>query len=307
MKRGRILARVVWAALTLLGASLIVFFMAHAVPADPAAAFAGPHADRTTRERIRRELGLDRPVMEQYLRYISKAARGDLGRSYVTQERITDAILVRFPTTAAVALGGLAVWLAVGVPVGVVTARKRDTALDRWVLILAMVGISVPTFWLGRMLQFHLAYRAGVLPVAGLASWAHLILPCLTLGAVGVGYYARFVHSCMVEALGQDYVRSARAKGASEAKVLFRHALPNALIPILTMVGMDLAALLGGVVFTETVFALPGVGALSVQAVLNLDVPMIMGTVLFSAALVVASNLAVDLLYGAADPRLKAG
>lgn len=302
----RLLARLAWAVVTLLGTSLIVFVMAHAVPADPAAAFAGPHADKATTERIRRELGLDQPLWKQYARYVSKAARGDLGRSYVTQERITDAILTRFPTTLAVALGGLAVWLLVGIPVGVLTAKWRDTPLDRAVLLLAMVGISLPAFWLGRMLQFQLAYRAGLFPVAGFYSWSHLLLPCVTLGLVGVGYYMRLAHTYMVEALSQDYVRTARAKGAPEAKILFRHALPNVLIPLLTVVGMDLAALLGGVVFTETVFALPGVGALAVQAVLNLDFPMIMGTVLFSAALVVAANILVDFLYTRADPRLRA-
>ena len=300
----RLAARLGWGVLTLVGTSLIVFVMAHAVPADPAAAFAGPHADRATTERIRRELGLDQPLWKQYGMYVGKAARGDLGRSYVTQERITDAILTRFPTTLALALGGLSVWLLAGIPIGMLTARARDTALDRWILVAAMAGISFPTFWLGRMLQFHLAYRAGLLPVAGFYSWAHLILPCLTLGLVGVGYYCRLVHSQMVETLSQDYIRTARAKGAGEARVLFRHALPNVLVPLLTVVGMDLAALLGGVVFTETIFALPGVGALAVQAVLNLDVPMIMGTVLFSAALVVAANILVDLLYGRLDPRL---
>lgn len=303
----RILARLLWAVVTLLGTSLIVFLMAHAVPADPAAAFAGPHADRATTERIRKELGLDQPLWKQYALYVSRAARGDLGRSYVTQERITDAILTRFPTTLVLALGGLGVWLAVGIPVGVLTAKWRDTALDRAVLLLAMVGISLPAFWLGRMLQFQLAYRAGLFPVAGFYSWTHLVLPCVTLGLVGVGYYMRLIHTYMVEALSQDYVRTARAKGAAEATILFRHALPNVLIPILTVVGMDLAALLGGVVFTETIFALPGVGALAVQAVLNLDVPMIMGTVLFSAALVVAANILVDLLYGRLDPRLREG
>lgn len=301
----RLLQRLGWAAATLLGTSLIVFLMAHAVPADPVAAFAGPQADAETRERIRKELGLDDPVWQQYFRYVGKAVRGDLGRSYVTQESITDAIMTRFPTTLALSLGGMAFWLLLGIPAGVLTARWRDTALDRSVLVLAMIGISLPTFWLGRMLQFQLAYRSAIFPVAGFYSWSHLILPCLTLGLVGVGWYARLVHTTMVEVLGQDYIRTARAKGKGEGAVLFRHALPNVMIPLLTAVGLDLASLLGGVVFTETVFALPGVGALSVNAVLNLDIPMIMGTVLFAAVLVVAANILVDLIYVLADPRMK--
>ncbi len=301
----RLFSRLGWAVVTLFGTSLIVFLMAHAVPADPVSAFAGPHADKETVERIRKELGLDDPLWQQYARYVGKAARGDLGRSYVTQEPITEAILTRFPTTLALSLGGMAFWLAVGIPIGVITARWRDTPLDRTVLVLAMIGISLPTFWLGRMLQFQLAYRSGLFPVAGLYSWAHLLLPCLTLGLVGVGWYARLVHTTMVEVLGHDYVRTARAKGTAERIVLFRHALPNVLIPLLTAIGLDLAALLGGVVFTETVFALPGVGALSVQAVLNLDIPMIMGTVLFAAVLVVTANILVDLVYVLVDPRVK--
>lgn len=301
----RLVRRLAWAALTLLGTSLIVFLIAHTVPADPLEAFAGPRTDAETRARIRRELGLDDPLPVQYARYVGRAARGDLGRSYVTQEPIVDAILARAPTTAALALGGLGIWLVVGIPVGMWTASRRGSRVDRLVLVVAMAAVSVPAFWLARMLQFQLAYRAGLFPVAGLSGPLHLVLPCLTLGTVGVGYYARFVHSQMVEVLDQDYVRTARAKGASWGRVLLRHALPNVVVPLLTVVGMDLAALLGGVVFTETLFALPGVGALAVQAVLNLDIPMVMGTVLFSAFLAVAANVVVDLLYGALDPRLR--
>ena len=190
-------------------------------------------------------------------------------------------------------------------PLGVLTAKYRDKPIDRIVLLLATVSLSVPTFWVGRMLQFELAYRRGWLPVAGLFSWRHLVLPSVTLGVVGVGYYARLVHSNMIEVLNRDYIRAARARGLSEPAVLFKHGLRNALLPVLTVLGMDMAGLLGGVVFTESVFALPGLGALSLQAVLNLDVPMIMGTVLFAALLVVTANLVVDLVYRLVDPRVK--
>jgi peptide/nickel transport system permease protein len=187
----------------------------------------------------------------------------------------------------------------------VLTAKYRDRPIDRVVLVLAAVSLSVPTFWVGRLLQFELAYRRGWFPVAGLFSWRHLVLPSLTLGVVGAGYYARLVHSNMIEVLNRDYVRAARARGLSEAAVLFKHGLRNALLPVLTVLGMDMAGLLGGVVFTESVFALPGLGALSLQAVLNLDVPMIMGTVLFAALLVVTANLVVDVVYRLVDPRIK--
>jgi peptide/nickel transport system permease protein len=301
----RLLKRLLWAALTLLGTSLVVFAIAHAVPADPVTAFAGPHADQETRERIRHELHLDDALAAQYGRFLWNALRGDLGRSSVTREPVSEAILRRFPATLALSVGGLLTWLLVSVPLGVLTAKYRDKPIDRVVLVLATVCLSVPTFWVGRMLQFELAYRAGWFPVAGLFSWKHLVLPSLTLGVVGAGYYARLVHSNMIEVLNQDYIRAARARGLSEPAVLFKHGLRNAVLPVLTVLGMDMAGMLGGVVFTESVFALPGLGALSLQAVLNLDVPMIMGTVLFAALLVVTANLVVDCAYRLVDPRVK--
>jgi peptide/nickel transport system permease protein len=302
----RFVKRLAWAALTLLGTSLIVFAMVHAVPGDVVTAFAGPQADKETKERIRHELHLDDPVPLQYGRFLWNAVRGDLGRSNVTNEPVAQAILARFPATLALSLGGLAIWILISIPVGVWTAKHRDRPLDRIVLVLSMIGISVPTFWLGRLLQLEFAYRRGWFPVAGFVSWQHLLLPSITLGVVGAGYYARLVHSNMIEVLGHDYIRAARARGLSESKVLFKHALRNAVLPVLTVLGMDTAALLGGVVFTENVFALPGLGALSLQAVLNLDVPMIMGTVLFAAFVVVMANLIVDAVYRLIDPRIGA-
>jgi peptide/nickel transport system permease protein len=302
----RILKRLFWSAAVVLGVSLLVFVVVKAIPADPVAAVAGPHADQETKDRIRKEMGLDDPLWWQYLRYLGNAAHGDLGKSYITQENVAEAIAVRFPATLALSLCGLALWLAIGVPAGVLTAKYRDRPIDRGVLVLSMIGVSLPTFWLGRLLQFYLAYEGGLFPVAGFVSWRHLILPSLTLGAVGAGFYARLVHSNMVEVLNQDYIRAARARGLSETTVLFKHALRNALLPVLTVLGLDAAALLAGVVFTESVFALPGLGVLALQAVRNVDVPMIMGTVLFAAVLVVLANLLVDVLYQFIDPRVKA-
>ncbi len=303
----RIFYRLTQSVVTLLGVSLLVFFITHAIPADPVAAVAGPHADKETRERIRKELGLSDPLWEQYGRYVWNVLHGDLGKSFVTGERVTDAILTRFPSTLAVSMGGVAIWLIVGVPLGVLTAKYRDKPIDRVTLVLAMIAISLPTFWLGRLLQYQIAYKDDILPVAGLTSWWCLILPSITLGVAGAGYYARLVHSNMLEVLNQDYIRAARARGLSEPVVLFKHALRNALIPVLTVLGMDIAGLLAGVVFTESIFALPGLGALALQAVLNLDVPMIMGTVLFSAVLVVGANIIVDVIYRLVDPRIQPG
>jgi peptide/nickel transport system permease protein len=301
-----LLSRLLWAAMALLGTSLIIFLITNAIPADPVAAYAGPKADAETRARIRKELGLDDPLWKQYGRYVARTLHGDLGRSHVTEEQVMGAILTRLPTTFFLAAGALTVWVVVGVPLGVWTARWRGRPIDRIVLVLAMIGISLPVFWLARMLQFQLAYRGGYFPVAGIGSWTHFVLPSITLGLIGVGYYARLVHSNMVEVLSQDYIQAARAKGLSEPAMLFRHALPNALLPVLTVLALDVATLLGGVVFTETIFGLPGIGALSVQAVLNVDVPMVMGTVMFAAVAVVGANVVVDLLYRLVDPRVRA-
>jgi peptide/nickel transport system permease protein len=303
----RVLGRLAWAALTLWGTSLIVFTLTHAIPANPVAAICGSHADAQTQAQIRRELHLDDPLWQQYQWYLGRLLHGDLGFSYVTGEAVGAAIRTRFPATLALAAGGVAVWLLLGVPLGVLTARWRDQPVDRVVLVLAMVAISVPVFWLGRLLQHQLAYRDGYLPVAGLLSWRHLILPSITLGVAGAGWYARYVHSNLIEVLNEDYILAARLKGMPEHVVLFKHALRNGLVPVLTVLGMDIAALMGGVVLTESVFALPGIGALSLQAVRNMDIPMIMGTVLFAAAMVVGGNVVVDLLYGLLDPRIADG
>lgn len=304
MKR-RLVKRSFEAVVALLGTSLLVFALVHAIPADPVAAYVGPHADQATRVRVRRDLGLDDALWRQYARYLGRALKGDLGRSFVTEEPVAEALARRFPTTLALALGGVTIWLLIGVPLGILTAQRRNSFLDRSVFLLAMVGMSVPTFWLGRLLQFKIAYRDGLLPVAGFLSWQHLILPALTLGLASAGYYARLVHANLCEVLDQQYIRAARARGLPEATVLCKHALLNALPPVLTVLGADVAGLLGGVVFVENIFALPGLGELALQSVLNLDVPMIMGTVLFSAVIVIGANLLVDMLYYVIDPRVR--
>jgi peptide/nickel transport system permease protein len=301
----RLIARLIWSALVLVGVSLITFFLVHAIPADPARAYAGAHADAETLARVRHEWRLDQPVWRQYAYYLWRLAHGDLGTSYMTNQRVMEAILTRFPATAALSLLAVFLWMLLAAPLGVLTAWRRDSLFDRVTLVLGMAGISLPAFWLARVLQYELAYRAGLFPVAGLASWRSLLLPALTLVVLYAGYYARLTHSNMVDVLNSPYIRAARAKGAPESTVLFHHALRNALIPVVTVLGMDLAGLLGGVIFTENVFALPGIGTLALQSVLNMDAPMIMGTVLFSAAMVVGANLVVDLLYPWLDPRVK--
>jgi peptide/nickel transport system permease protein len=301
----RIFRRLIWSAVTLLGTAFLTFFLLNAVPGDVGRVIAGSKASPEVIKEIHIKYHLDDPFWKRFGLYLIQLAHGDLGHSYVTDQSVAEALLTRLPTTAA--LTGLAVvmWVALAVPLGALTARFRDGWFDRSTLVVATITLSLPSFWLARMMQYWLAYKLGWFPIGFLQGFSHLILPAASLAILFVGYYARLIHTNMVEVLESPYVRGARAKGASETRVLFKHALRNAMIPVVTILGMDVAGLLGGVLFIENVFALPGIGTLAVQSVFNLDPPVIMGTVLFSAALVVTANLVVDLLYGWIDPRIK--
>ena len=310
---GYIVRRVLRAITTLLGTTLIIFVLVRVVPADPAVTIAGPKADPETLAAIRKDLGLDDPVVVQYGRYLTGLARGDLGRSYMTGRRVADVIVERLPATAWLALTSLALGFSLGLVLGIVTAARRGSLIDVAVLLGTLIGLSIPTFWLGNLLIYEFSYRLKLLPLGGYGSggawWRpnplNLILPAITLAIVEFFFYTRFVHTNVGGTLASDYIRTARAKGAPPARLYFVHALRNALIPIVTILGLDIAALMSGVVLTETVFNWPGLGRLAVQAVFNLDIPLVAGTVLFSAVLVLVANLVVDLLYGVIDPRVQ--
>ena len=310
---GYVVRRVLRAITTLLGTTLIIFVLVRVVPADPAVTIAGPKADPETLAAIRKDLGLDDPVVVQYGRYLAGLARGDLGRSYMTGRRVADVIAERLPATAWLALTSLALGFSLGLVLGIVTAARRGSLIDVAVLLGTLIGLSIPTFWLGNLLIYEFSYRLKLLPLGGYGSggawWRpnplNLILPAITLAIVEFFFYTRFVHTNVGGTLASDYIRTARAKGAPPARLYFVHALRNALIPIVTILGLDIAALMSGVVLTETVFNWPGLGRLAVQAVFNLDIPLVAGTVLFSAVLVLVANLVVDLLYGVIDPRVQ--
>jgi ABC-type dipeptide/oligopeptide/nickel transport system permease component len=303
----RLFRRFIWSVVTLLGTATLTFFLLNAVPGDVARVIAGSKATPEVIQEIHAKYHLDDPLWQRFAFYLSQLAHGDLGHSYVTDQSVAEAIFTRLPTTAA--LTGLAVvmWVAVAVPLGVLTARFRGSWFDRTTLVLATVTLSLPAFWLARMTQYWLAYKLGWFPIGFFRSFGHLLLPAASLALLLVGYYARLIHTNMVEVLDSPYIQAARSKGASEIRVLFKHALRNAIIPVITILGMDVAGMLGGVLFIENVFALPGIGTLALQSVFNLDPPIIMGTVLLSATLVVAANWVVDLLYGWIDPRIKSG
>jgi peptide/nickel transport system permease protein len=303
----RLFRRFIASLVTLLGVVFLTFFLLNAVPGDVARVIAGAKASPEVIKDIHTKYHLDDPIWQRFGLYLKQLAHGDLGHSYVTDQSVTEAIITRLPTTAA--LSGLAVvmWVVVAVPFGVLTARFRNSAFDRSVLVLATLTLSVPSFWLARMMQYWLGYKLGWFPLGFYRSFVDLLLPAAALAILFVGYYARLIHTNMVEVLDSPYIRAARARGGSETVVLFKHALRNAMIPVVTILGMDVAGLLAGVLFIENVFALPGIGTLAVQSVFNLDPPVIMGTVLFSATLVVAANWVVDLLYCWIDPRIKSG
>lgn len=288
-----------------LGVATLTFAMMYMIPADPAKTMAGAQADPATVAAIRTQLGLDAPLPTQYLNYVTHALQGDFGQSYLTGEKVLPTILERFPATIELALSALAVYLLVGVSLGIVGGVRPGGWGDRIALAVAALGVSVPTFWLGLVLLYVFAYKLPILPLGGFGSPAHLILPALTLGLGGAAYYIRLLRSGLAEVMRADYIRMARAKGLSEPRVLFGHALKNASLPLVTLFGLDFAHLLGGAVLTESIFAWPGIGSNAMQAIANLDVPMIMGTVLFAATLIVLVNLVIDLGYGLLDPRLK--
>lgn len=297
--------RIVASLITLLGVSVVTFVLAFVLPADPARTIAGPKADAVTVAAIRAEIGLDRPLPQQYLAYLGRLARGDLGRSYLTRQAVAEAIVERLPATASLAVLAMLIAVSGGLAVGSLTAFHAGRPVDVAALVIGLAVLSMPVFWVGFLLLYAFAYRIRLLPLGGYGGFSHAILPACTL-ALGLGaYYARLVHGSLVVVLAQDYVRTARAKGLGNVAIFLRHALRNALLPVVTVMGMDFAALMSGVVLTETVFNWPGLGRLAVEAVFNQDVPMIMGTVLVGALLVVAANVLVDVLYPWIDPRIR--
>lgn len=296
--------RVLWMLVALLGVSIITFVIAYLLPGDPARVIAGPLAPRWVVQSIRRQLGLNQPVYVQYAIFFWHALHADFGASYRTQQEVLPTILARFPYTAAVALGGLVVELALGVSLGIVAAVRKGTLTDGAAMTSALLGLAVPSFWLGLILLYVFGYAWPVLPLGGTSGWTWIILPSITLGFAGAAYYTRMTRAAMLETLAEDYVRTARAKGLGSLRIVLRHAFRNATRTIITMAGMDLGAFLGGVLVIEQVFGVPGIGALAWQAILNEDLPMIQGTVLFAAVLIIVSNFCIDVLYGWIDPRV---
>ena len=287
--------------------SMVTFTISYLIPADPAAEIAGPKAKPDTIERIRERLGLDQPLYIQYGRYLWRLLHGDLGESYRLRMPVIELFRRRLWATFQLAVLGVLFELLMGVPVGIISAVKSRSWLDRATMIGALVGVSAPRFWLGVVLLYLLGFKLSLLPLGGYGSLKHVILPAFTLGVAGAAWYARMLRSSMLDILGSDYMRTAHAKGLPPWMVLLRHALPNAIQPVITMVGMDLGYYLGGVVVIESVFSWPGMGKEVWQAIQNLDIPVITGSVTLAALAVVLMNFVVDLVNAAIDPRVRLG
>ena len=300
-----LLRRLVMTLPVVFGISLVTFLLAYLLPADPARMYAGPNASVETVNSIRHQLGLDRPFHEQYLHYVWRAFHGDFGYSYHFKMPVWDAILSRVPYTLELTFAGILVELLVGIPVGSLSALRQYSWLDRLSTLFALLAVSAPPFWLALLALYFLAFKFPIFPLGGAGSFHHLILPALCAGAGGAAWYARMMRSCTLDVVHADYVRTARAKGLRERVVVYRHILRNAIMPIVTMTGMDIPWFLGGVVLIETVFAWPGVGKLAVDAIHNVDIPLIMGTVVFAAIVVVVSSVITDLTYAVIDPRIR--
>ena len=299
----------------LAGVSIVIFMVLHLSPGDPVEIMLGSQATQEDRARLRGDLGLDRPLHVQYVRWLGHVVRGDLGRSLWMKRPVLAEVLGRFKATLILTGTALVLSSVVGLALGVASASRPHSVLDRTSTVASLFGASMPSFWLGIVLMVVFALRLGWLPASGMYApygggdlrdlLAHLVLPAVTLAAASVTIVARLTRAAMLETLGQDYIRTARAKGVVERTVVLRHGLKNALIPIVTVIGVQAGYLLGGAVLTETVFAWPGVGTLMVQGILARDFPLVQGCVLVVALSFVLVNLAVDLLYAWLDPRIR--
>lgn len=306
-------SRLAGMAIVLLLVAILVFFITRLAPGDPAAVMLGEQASAADIAKLRAVYGLDQPLPLQFVYWLWELAHGNLGQSIFLQRPVTQALLERAEPTFFLTLFSILIAAAIGVPCGIVAAVWRNRAVDQFFSGFAMLGASIPSFWLGLLLMQIFAVSLGWFPVAGYgdpgaplaARLHHLILPSIVLGVVNSALILRFTRASMLDVLADDYIRTARAKGLSGARVVLRHALANALIPVLTVIGLTFALLIGGAIVTETVFGLPGIGNLVVSAVLRRDYPVIQGALLVIAALYVLINLAIDLLYLVVDPRVK--
>jgi ABC-type dipeptide/oligopeptide/nickel transport system permease component len=289
----------------LLGVATLVFSLIHFIPGDPVQAMLGDAASPADVAEMRTRLGLDRPLLEQYGKFLQGVVKGDLGRSMRTNEPVTDTIVERMPATFELALAAMLVAIGIALPLGIAAAVWRGTAMDHGATTLSLLGISIPNFWLGPLLALLFAVELGWLPVSGRGTWAHLVLPAISLGAALSAILARMTRATLLEELREQYVQAARARGVSRARAVLRHAFRNSLIPVVTLLGLQFGAVLTGAVITETIFSWPGIGRLLIQSIGFRDYPLVQGCILLIAVTYVGVNLLTDLVYGVIDPRIR--
>ncbi len=300
-----VLKRILLLIPVLLGVSLLVFAIMSLTPGDPAQLILGENAPKAAVLKLREEMGLNDPFFMQYFRFVKNAIMGDFGRSYTTGREVFGEIFARFPNTLILAVIGIIISVCIGIPIGIISATRQYSFLDSFSMVIALLGVSMPVFWLGLMLILTFSVKLGWLPSGGYNGLSSIILPAITLGVGSAAIITRMTRSSMLEVIRQDYIRTARAKGVTEKVVINKHALKNALIPIITVVGLQFGHLLGGAVLTESVYSWPGVGRLMVDAIRQKDTPTVLAAVVFLAAAFSVVNLLVDILYAYVDPRIK--
>ena len=289
----------------MLGVVFLIFLMLNVVPGNPIEAMLGEHASQSVIDRMSRYYGLDQPVYVQVLIYVKNLLRGDLGVSYKLNRSVNDLIGSAFPYTLKLTLlSALLAWL-IGIPAGIVSAIRKNSLIDRLFMGVSLMGVSMPVFWAALLFQYFFAYRMNLVPVSGATSLFSYFLPSIVLGWSSAGTIARLTRSNLLEVLEEDYIRTAFAKGRSQSGVILHHAFKNALLPVVTMMAIQVASMLSGAVITETVFAIPGIGRLAVDAITSRDMPLLQGTVLFTTVLMILGNLVADLLYTVIDPRIR--
>ena len=302
-----LMRRLGWLLVVLLGISIVTFTLVSLIPGDVATFYGGQHATAQSLAETRHALGLDQPKIIQYFKYVGRTLQGDFGESATQDEPVLTAVLSRLPASALLAVAVIVTELVIAIVMGTLAAMREGGIIDRAVAGLAALGVSLPGFWIGTMLLYLVAYRLGLLPLGGYGDprWEYLILPAATQGVPFGFWYARILRASLRGTLHDDYIRTARSKGLARRKIVLRHALPNAILPVLTIAAMDLGQLLGGIVVIEVVFSWPGIGQLAYQGLQNLDAPLVLGTVLFTGLCIALLNILVDLLRFAIDPRIR--
>ena len=287
------------------GVITLVFFLIHIVPGDPVQVMLGESATPADQAQLREKLGLDQPLLQQWLNYLLQLQHGDLGHSLRSQEPIKDILLQRLPATLELAVAGLFIAILIAIPLGSIAALRQNTLYDQGAMIFSLLGVSIPNFWMGPLLIVIFSLNLGWFPVSGREGWLSLVLPALTLGTALAAILARMVRATLLEVLHEDYIRTARAKGLNEITIVLHHALRNAALPIITILGLQLGTLLGGAVITETIFSWPGIGQLTIESIQQRDYPIVQACVLLISLSYVLVNTLTDLLYAWLDPRVR--